>query len=131
MRYALKPSGTYLLLLIIAHLLAMGSVCLANLPIWARLSLVLIISFSLFNNLYVHLRAKCSWRSFTLEKNYVLVNTLGGDTLSGELSRQTVVTPLCVVLCAKFGRTHHCQVIFFDAMQVDSFRGLRVRLKFS
>jgi len=109
------------------------SVGLTNLLVWARSGLVLFIFFSMFYCLYRQTRAKHSWRSFSLEQEYVVINTLRGDVLSGEVTHQTVVTPQCVVLCARLDgyKLPVCQVIFRDAMQVDAFRELRVRLKFS
>lgn len=109
----------------------MLSVCLTNLVFWARLCLSVTILISLFHQLYLHAWARQSWRTFSLDKKNVLVDTLGGDQLSGELTHQTVITPYCVVLCARLRGLPVCQVIFPDAMQADAFRELRVRLKFS
>lgn len=119
-------------LLFVVHLLAILSVCLTNLVFWARTSLALLIVVSLTHQLYLHLRAKQSWRSFSLNKKQLVVNTLGGETLSGEVIGQTVVTPLCVVLCARLAGCKRtvCQVVFPDAMQAEAFRELRVRLRF-
>lgn len=132
-RFVIKPSGTFVLLLIAVHLLAILSVCLTNLVLWARLGLSVAILVSLFHHLYRHARGTQSWRSFSLDKKSVVVNTLGGNELNGELTHQTVVTPCCVVLCVRLDgyRLPVCQVIFRDAMQVDAFRELRVRLKFT
>jgi glucose uptake protein GlcU len=127
----LKPSGTYVSMLIFMHLLAMAAVFLTDLPLWARSGLALLIFFGLFYHLYRQQWAGRAWRSFSLEQRHVLVNTLGGFTLKGELVRQTVITPICVVLCARFDVLPVCKVIFYDAMQADAFRELRVRLNYS
>lgn len=120
------------MLVLAVHLLVITSICLTDLVFWARASLVLLIVASLIHQLYLHLRARQCWRSFTLDRWRVVVNTSGGDELSGELTQQTLVTPYCVVLCARLAgdRLPVCQVIFRDAMQTDEFRDLRVRLKF-
>jgi hypothetical protein len=133
MLFVIKPSRTYVLMLIAAHLLVTVSVFLTNLPVWARSSLVLLLFFSLLYHLYLHLLSGQSWRSFSLEQKHLVINTMGGKELSGELSHQTLVIPQCVVLCARLDgyRFPVCQVIFKDAMQADAFRELRVRLKFS
>lgn len=133
MLFVIKPSGAFVLLLISMHLLVILSVCLTNLMLWARLGLSVAILISLFHQLYRHAWARQSWRTFSLDKKTVVVNTLGGDQVSGELTHQTVITPYCVVLCARLDgfRLPVCQVIFRDAMQADAFRELRVRLKFS
>lgn len=133
MLFVIKPSKTYASMLIAVHLLVMVSVCLTDLLVWARSSLVLLLFFSLFYHLYRHLLSGQSWRSFSLEQERLVINTLGGDALSGEVAHQTVVIPQCVVLCARLDgyKFPVCQVIFRDAMQVDAFRELRVRLKFS
>lgn len=130
MPYQLKPSGIYLVLLVVAHLSAALSVCLTNLHPWARVGLIFPVVLSLLYHLNVHLRAQRGWRSFTLEKGHVSVITRGGDALYGELAPRTLVTPLCVVLCAKNASKQVCQVIFCDAMDCDAFRELRVRLRF-
>ncbi len=131
MLFVIRPSRTFVLLLLAVHLLVILSVCLTNLVLWARLCLSVTILFSLLHQLYRHAWAKQSWRTFSLDKKTVVVNTLGGEQLNGELTHQTVITPGCVVLCARLRELPVCQVIFRDAMQADAFRELRVRLKFS
>lgn len=129
MQFEIQPSRTFVALLLAVHLLAMITISLTDLPVWARISIVLLIAASLIH----HLRSKQSWRSFTLDQRRVTVTTLGGSVLSGELAQQSVVIPYCVVLCARLdgARFIVCQVIFPDAMQKEAFRELRVRLRFS
>lgn len=115
------------------HLLASAAVFLANLPLWALSGLLFLLLFNLLNHIYHHARSGVSWRNVTLFKEYLVVNTLNGSELNGELAPQTVVTPLCVVLCARLNghRLPVCKVIFPDAMPADAFRELRVRLRFA
>lgn len=133
MLFAIKPSAIYLLMSFAVHLCAIVSVSLANLPLWAGSALSLLILSNLLNLSYRHVRGGQLWRSVLLVKNQVVINTLDGQELNGELVSQTVVTPLCVVLCARLDgcRLPVCQVIFKDAMAKDAFRELRVRLRFS
>lgn len=133
MLFNIRISRIFVSLLFVVHLLAILSVCLTNLVLWARASLALLIVASLIHQLYCHRRAKHAWRSFSLNQKQLVINTLGGETLNGELMHQTVVTPHCVVLCASVNdhKRPVCQVIFRDAMQADAFRELRVRLRFA
>ena len=131
MLFSIRPSATYVLMLLVVHLLAIASIILTNLALWARLSIALLIFASLLLQIYRHKRT--SWRSFSLNRRRVAVSTSAGNALDGELAHQTVVTPACVVLCVRLeGRALPvCQIIFPDAMQVDAFRELRVRLRFA
>lgn len=131
--FEIKPSRIFVLLLIALHLLTILSVCVTDLELWARLGLSATILISLIHQLYRHAWAKQSWRSFSLDKRSVVINTRGGDELNGEVAQGTVVTAHCVMLCARMDgyRLPVCQVIFPDAMQVDAFRELRVHLRFS
>jgi hypothetical protein len=131
MLFTLRPSVTYVLMLLTVHLLAGVCIFLSNLPLWARLSILLLIVFSLLYELY---RQKQSgWRSFSLNHKHVSIKTAAGLDLEGELAPQTLVTIWCVVLCVRRPEQAFpaCQVIFPDAMQADAFRELRVRLRFS
>ena len=131
-RFSIKPSRMFVLLLLVVHLLVILSVCLTSLVLWARLGLSATVLISLFYQLHRHMWDKQSWRSFSLDNKRLVVNTLGGGELNGEVAQGTVVTALCVVLCARLdGHKLVCQVIFRDAMQADAFRELRVRLRFS
>jgi len=131
MLFSIRPSATYVLMLLVVHLLAVASIFLTNLALWARLCIALLIFASMLLQIYRHMRT--GWRSFSLNRRRVAVSISAGNILDGELAHQTVVTPCCVVLCVSLkGRALPvCQVIFPDAMQADAFRELRVRLKFS
>lgn len=125
--FSLKPSRTYSLLLTAIHVLAVVSIILTNLPVWACAGLTLAVTA----NLIWQQRSAQRWRSFTLDKTQLLVSDTSGDALAGELCACTVVIPLCVVLCVRQvgRRLPVCQVIFADAMVADDFRDLRVRLR--
>ncbi len=128
--FIIKPSKTYLLMLFVVHLAAFVTVCLTNLVVWARFCLALLIAASLFYQLYRYWHTR--WRSFFLDQRQLQVNTRSGETRQGSILHQTLVTPCCVVLCARLDgyRRPVCQVIFRDAMQAEALRELRVRLRF-
>lgn len=129
--FIIKPSKTYLLMVFVAHLAAFATVCLTSLAVWARFFLVLLIAASLFYQLYRYWHT--SWRSFFLDQRQLRINTRAGETRQGRVLHQTLVTPCCVVPCARLDgyRWPVCQVVFRDAMSMDAFRELRVHLKFS
>jgi len=81
---------------------------------------------------YALLRARYSWRSFSLDQKHITVSTQGGE-LYGEVVHHTVVTAHCVVLCARMEgyKLPACQVIFSDALPDEVFRELRVRLRYA
>ncbi|MDO8350036.1 MAG: hypothetical protein Q7S94_02655 [Gallionella sp.] len=133
--FVIKPSRMFASLLLVAHLLAVVSVYLIPVVIWARLSLSLLIFFSLFYHLYRYalLRSRHSWRSFSLDQKHITVSTQGGAELYGDVAYRTVVTAHCVVLCARMEgyKLPVCQVIFSDALPDEAFRELRVRLRYA
>ncbi|MDP1592955.1 MAG: hypothetical protein Q8L80_01790 [Gallionella sp.] len=133
--FVIKPSVTFASLLLAVHLLAVVSVYLIPVVNWARLSLSLLLFFSLFYHLYRYalLRSHNSWRCFSLDQKHITVNTQGGAELCGELAHSTVVIAHCVVLCARLEgyKLPVCQVIFSDALPGEAFRELRVRLKYA
>lgn len=123
--FVLKPSRIYARLLTAVHALAIVSVFLTNLPVWACAGLTLAVTA----NLMFQQRIPQRWRSFTLDKTQLQVSDFSGNTLAGELCSGTLVMPLCVVLCVKLAGQSVCQVIFIDAMAAEDFRDLRVRLR--
>lgn len=130
-RFEIKPSRLFILLLFALHLFAMAIVMLTNLVLWSRVGIVLLLASSLLHHLYLHTRDRRSWHAFTLDHTHVRATTLEGVELNGELMRQTVVMPFCVVLCARMGGASVCRVIFRDAMQAGKFRELRVLLRYA
>ena len=119
------------MILLVSHLAAAITICLTDLPAWARACLVLLISVSLFHQWHRHMHA--SWQSFFLEQRHLRIKTRSELESMGTISDRTVVLPCCVVLCAKLdgARRPVCQLIFQDALPTDAHRELRVRLKFA
>ncbi len=131
MLFALKPSRTYVLMLFAAHLAAAITILLTNLPLWARICLVLLIASSLSYQWHRYMHA--GWQSFSLEQGHLRIKTRSGFESMGMVLDRTVVIPFCIVLCAKLDGTMLpvCQMIFRDALQTDAHRELRVRLKYA
>jgi hypothetical protein len=130
--FEIRPSMIFLALLIAVHLLTIVSISQTALEPWARVAIIVVIVLSLLYQVYLHL-GKTSWRSVTLDGRHIIITTQDGKVIAGELNQQTVVIPFCVVLCIKPDSQYFtvCQVIFKDGMQIDAFRNLRVRLRFS
>jgi len=134
-QFQLKPSPTFVLLLFGMHSLALVSVWLTHLETWLHLTLSLLILLSFYRALsrYALLRDESSWRSFSLNQHHLVINTRSGEELGGEVMHRTVVTSHCIVLCVSVDghKIPFGQVIFFDAMQAEAFRELRVSLKYA
>ncbi|NCN23076.1 MAG: hypothetical protein COZ77_02095 [Gallionellales bacterium CG_4_8_14_3_um_filter_54_18] len=133
-QFVLKPSRVFTSMLIIMHLLALVSVWLINGAPGRCLALSLLIGISLLYCLYRYalLRDKSAWLSFSINQKRVLINTRGGDEWVGDIMHRTLVTSHCVVLSVSLDERKFpvSQVIFWDAMPVEAFRQLRVRLKY-
>jgi hypothetical protein len=134
-RFVIKPSRYLFLSLLALHTLALCSIWFTDLTVLSQLGLSLLVLLSLLYHLNRHvlLRGKRSWRVFSLDKLRVDVITRGGEELAGSILDQTVVTPYLVLLRVKLEgrRMPVYQVICCDALQVDAFRELRVRLRFT
>jgi hypothetical protein len=131
-RFEIKPSRIFILLLSSLHLLAMATVMLTKLVFWAKTGILLLLASSLLHHLYRQTRDKRFWHTVTLDNTQLQVTMLNGVESGGELMSPTVVTPLCVVLCARFDDCKFpvCQVVFRDAMPAGKFRELRVLLRY-
>lgn len=131
-RYFLKPSRIYSLSLVIAPLLAITSVFLANIEGVVQFLLVMLVALGIFPALWREalLRHATSWQSIILQQRHVRIIRRNADEVSGEVMHRTLVMPLCIVLWVRTeGGVSVSQVIFPDALQDDAFRELCVRLK--
>lgn len=131
MLFDLKPSRTYVLVLLVTHLAAAVTIFLTNLPAWVRICLVLLMAVSLLYQWHRHMHA--GWQSFFLAQRHLRIKARSGSESMGMVLDRTVVIPCCIVLCAKLdgARLPVCQMIFKDALQTDAHRELRVRLKYA
>ncbi len=132
-RFVTRPSKRLIVLLSLAHLIAMGAIWATDLVIWGRLGFVSLILLSQFHLLDRYFSpGKQSWHTFSLDKLRIAVVTRSGLELAGNISDQTVVTPYFVLLRVKFDghRFPASQIIFPDVLQEGAYRELCVRLKF-
>lgn len=131
--FELRPSRALAAILAVAHGIALAALIPLTLPAWAKLALGLLTLFSLLHHLRhdAWLATASSGRSLTLEDEEAVLTKLGGETLAGRVSRDSVVTPCFAVLnLVPHGTRLACRVIILpDSLDAESFRQLRVRLR--
>ncbi len=132
--FAIKPSRLFFLLLSALYALLLASVMFTRLDLWVRISISALIGLSFFHHLTLDVwrSSAKSWVALTLNDNQLVVGLRSGISINGVLMQRSVITPVCVVLCARLDGDllPVCTVIFRDAMPVEAFRQLRVRLKY-
>jgi hypothetical protein len=132
--FVIGSSCLFTLLLCTLYALLISTVLLTHLDLWVRISISSLIILSFIHHLTLDaLRSSSkSWVALTLNENQLVVGLRSGISISGVLMQRSVITPACVVLCAKLDGypLPACTVIFRDAMPVEAFRQLRVRLKY-
>jgi hypothetical protein len=116
------------------YALLIATVLLTHFDLWVRISISSLIILSFLHHLFLDaLRSSSkSWVALTLNDNQLAVGMRSGISINGVLMQNSVITPVCVVLCAKLDgyKFPVCSVIFRDAMPHEAFRQLRVRLKY-
>ena len=132
--FKLRPSRIYFLLLFILSLTALDALWQLPLPALRLLALTLIVlcwsGYVLF--LESNLRMGRSCVAFRLEEQEEVVLVLrNGRHLSGRILSDSLVTPYIVILnvLMKEQRRVHSLLILPDAMGEDSFRRLRIALR--
>jgi hypothetical protein len=130
----IKSSVLFVLLLSLLYTLLVATLWMTQLDLWVRLSILSLILFSFSHHLLLDaLRLSSSaWIFLSLNENQLVAGFRSGATRSGVVMAGSVITPYCVVLCARLeGRKlPACTVIFHDAMEPEAFRQLRVHLKY-
>lgn len=132
---AIKPSVRFATVLLLSHGIAASVVHMTAMPWTARLAAALLIALSL--SCYLARDALLifsgSWREISLDQSSVSVVARDGSKLTGRVAEKTIVSPYFVLLRIRpEGRYRPVsRVIFPDAMEGDTFRELRVRLKFA
>lgn len=133
--FTIRPSKVFSILLILLYLFAIQSVLLVSFPRYLQLALCGVLFLSLLQQLFQHvfLRAQSSWRSFAITERQLTLVTQDGTELNGEVMASSVVTPFCVFLSIRLEGQFLpvSQAIFFDAMDKEAFRALRVQLKYT
>jgi hypothetical protein len=132
--FVIESSRLFVLLLSMLYALLIATVLLTYLDLWVRISISFLILLSFFHHLTLDaLRSSSkSWIALTLNDNQLVAGLRSGISINGVLMQRSVITPACVVLCARLDGYHlpACTVIFRDTMPQEAFRQLRVRLKF-
>lgn len=132
--FVIKSSRLFVLLLSTLYALLIATVLLTHLDLWVRISISSLIILSFFHHLTLDVRRSSanSWVALTLNDNQLVVGLRSGVEINGMLMQRSVITPVCVVLCAQLDGYHlpACTVIFRDSMPHEAFRQLRVRLKY-
>lgn len=132
---SIKSSVRFAMVLLLSHAIAASAACLTAMPGTARLAVFSLIALSLYYYLArdVFLIFSNSWREISLDQSSASVVAQDGSKLIGLVAGKTIVSPYFVLLRIRpEGRYRLAsRVIFSDAMDVDAFRELRVRLKFA
>lgn len=132
-QFTIQPSRYLAVILLAAHGTALAVLIPLGLPIWAKAALSMVILFGLAYHLQrdALLSSKIAIMALMLEEEQAVLTLRGGDKLVGHVLRDSVVTPFIAVLNflpqgARFARS---VVILPDSLDVESFRQLRVLLK--
>lgn len=120
-------------LLLLAHSAALLAIYEIPLPGWAKIALTLLLLASLFFYLRrdAQLRAPSSVISLTLDGEDIMLTARNGERWVAHLLSSSMVSPVLTVLNSSslgaiFARTI---IIFPDSLDAESFRQLRVWLK--
>lgn len=132
-QFKLQPSRYLAAVLVAAHGAALALLFPLVLPLWAKAALAMVIIFSLVYHLRrdAWLSSKISAMTLILEKESIVLELRGGDQLAGQVLRDSLVTPYITVLniLPQGARLAHSVVILPDSLDAESFRQLRVWLK--
>jgi toxin CptA len=134
LNYKLRPSRFLALLYVLLCALSLVSIWALPLPFAGLLAFTLIVLCwtGYYLLLDANLSRECSCVAFRLEGQDEIVLVLrSGTHLSGRVSADSMVTPFLVALnvVLKERRGRRSLIILPDAMGADSFRRLRVALK--
>ena len=132
-QFKLQPSHYLAAMLIAAHGATLAALFPLAFPIWAKIALAFLVLLSLGYHLRREalLSAPSSTVALMFEGDQVVLDTRGGEQLTGQILRDSLVTPYLTVLNvlpqgARFPRN---VVILPDSLDTESFRQLRVWLK--
>jgi toxin CptA len=134
-QHPVQPSLRFAVWLLLLHITTAAVVYATAMSLPVKLAMLLLILLSLFYYLMrdVLLLFPGSWWEISLDPNGVSVIARDGSSLLGQVANKTIVSPYFIVLCVKLDghRLLVSRVIFPDAMGVNAFRELSVRLKFA
>lgn len=131
--FSLNSSRTFAVLLLVIHLVVLAALMLLPLPLWAKggMLVCLLGSLTYYLRRDASLSLPSSCVAFRLQESHIVLTARNGQELSGQLLSGSVVTPFMTLLRisplgARFARS---VVIFPDAISAESFRELRVALR--
>jgi len=135
MQQQFKFHSSYYLaaMLITAHGATLAALFPLDFPIWAKTALAFLVLLSLGYHLWreAWLFAPSACVALMLEGDQVVLSTRGGEQLTAQILRDSLVTPYFTVLniLPQGARFSHSVVILPDSLDAESFRQLRVWLK--
>lgn len=126
----LKPSRRLILLLVLAHFVAMVSLLVAAIPEWLLIGLGLLVLLSLVRFLMRSLGAR-RYASLTLQPDGTLVYALeNGESGWVRVDAQSTLMPWLVVLLMRDDRQRGLSLTLLpDALSAEDFRQLRLWLR--
>lgn len=133
--FHLNSSRTLAVLLLSIHAIALLALLLLPVLIWAKGAALFCLLFSLAYCLRRHawLSLPGSCVAFRLEKLHIVLIGRDGRQTVGRVLGDSVVTPFAAILRVLPENAHFARsvVIFPDAIAAESFRTLRVALRWS
>ncbi len=133
--FRFKPSRYLAALLIMVHLVAMISLFPLVLPVWAKAMLVLLLAanlaYLLARDYLLGMPSSCI--ALAVGKPGVEIHTRSGELMPGRVVQGSLVTPAITVVNVLPQGAHFARsaVILPDGLDTESFRQLRVWLKWS
>ena len=132
-QFELHPSHYLAAMLMAAHGATLTAIFLPAFPIWAKTALAILLLFNLGYCLRraAWLTAPSASVALTLEGDQAILTLRNGEKLTGQILRDSLVTPYLTVLnvLPQGARSARSVVILPDSLDAESFRQLRVRLK--
>lgn len=132
-QFKLQPSRYLAAVLVAAHGATLAVLVPLALPVWTKAALSIVLLFSLAYHLHrdALLSSKSAGMTLTLEEDHAVLTLRGSDQLAGQVLRDSLVTPYITVLnfLPQGARLARSVVILPDSMDAESFRQLRVWLK--
>jgi toxin CptA len=132
-RFEIRSSRYLAAVLICAYGATFVAVLPLELPLWAKVLLGLVLLFALIYHLRrdAWLTASSSNITLVLQSDQAMLIKRDGKQVVGTVSRDSVATPLLTILNVLPQGAHvaHSVVILPDSLDAESFRQLRVWLK--
>jgi len=130
----LTPSVFFLSLLCLFHLVGIAVLLMLDLSVVIKILVIIFVLISLYYNLSLHplLRAKYSIIALRwLDENEWQLTQRDGEKIYAHLNMNSYRHPLLVVLNFNIAgsKINRSVIIFFDAIDGNTFRQLRVRLR--